>query len=375
MHIKKELLYVLLLPLAAVIVNATTITESDYGYKYNYTVGSATTPVSSQTDFQVAVQLDTATLISAGKMLSNCADIRVTNSSGEILPHWIQDATRTCNMINTTIWFKAYTLPANTSTTFYVYYNNKTTAAGTNISYGDGVFLFFDDFNDNSRNATKWTAIVSAGTETGGKMVQTYAGAQYGESSPQTIALPYKCSAYAYQPSAVNKGWTFPQAYGGIPSGMYSDTGGGEFAANTIYSRRHTVTNSSAFTFTTDQYYMHEVGFTSVQPTTYVYIDGVNKVNGSVAPAANGGCGLDVGGIAASGITTDFIFARKFLVNEPTVVNGSETAIGGGTVTSCVQSLGTDSYFIPNNCTAFTTCMTVLGNAYYRPSTCQTRPT
>ncbi len=41
---------------------------------------------SALTDFQVAITLDTASLISAGKMQSDCDDIRITEVNGKVLP-------------------------------------------------------------------------------------------------------------------------------------------------------------------------------------------------------------------------------------------------------------------------------------------------
>lgn len=45
-------------------------------------------------DFQVAITLDTAALIAAGKMQAGCEDLRITDTNGKILPHWIEENLR-----------------------------------------------------------------------------------------------------------------------------------------------------------------------------------------------------------------------------------------------------------------------------------------
>src|SRR3989344_2513731 len=74
----------------------------------------------SLTDFQVAITLDTATLITAGKMKSDCADIRVydgTNTQPQ--DFWVER----CNNSTTRIWIKQ-SLSASEVKVFYTYYGN-----------------------------------------------------------------------------------------------------------------------------------------------------------------------------------------------------------------------------------------------------------
>jgi hypothetical protein len=102
------------------------------------------------TDYQVAVTVDTATLIGAGKMQSDCRDIRFAGKSGEELPYWIESG---CNSASTKIWVKVDRVPANSSATFstiYLYYGNPNVSDGQN---GDETFLLFDDFQN---GLSKW---------------------------------------------------------------------------------------------------------------------------------------------------------------------------------------------------------------------------
>ena len=94
------------------------------------------------TDYQVNFTLDTANLISQGKMRSDCGDLRVTQSDGQtLLPYWIDPST--CNTNKTMIWTKVPSIPASSSITIYVWYGNSSA-----VSAADGVatFVFFDDF-------------------------------------------------------------------------------------------------------------------------------------------------------------------------------------------------------------------------------------
>jgi hypothetical protein len=100
------------------------------------------------TNYQVLVTLDTASLISAGKMRSDCGDIRFTDSDAQtLLSYWIESG---CNSATTKIWVKVPTIPASSTKTIYVYYGNP---SATNQSSGDNTFDYFDTGN----KSTTWT--------------------------------------------------------------------------------------------------------------------------------------------------------------------------------------------------------------------------
>jgi len=74
------------------------------------------------TNYQVLVTVDTASLISAGKMRSDCGDIRFTDIDGvTILPYWIESGV---NTTTTKIWVKVPSIPASSVYTIYMYYGN-----------------------------------------------------------------------------------------------------------------------------------------------------------------------------------------------------------------------------------------------------------
>lgn len=105
------------------------------------------------TDYQVLVTADTAALISAGKLISNCADIRFADSDLTTpLNYWLESG---CNSTSTKLWVKIPSIPGSSTKTVYMYYGNP---SATSQSNGDNTFEFFDDF---SGDLSKWTNISS----------------------------------------------------------------------------------------------------------------------------------------------------------------------------------------------------------------------
>jgi len=101
---------------------------------------------SALSGYQANITIDTVSLISAGKMRLDCADIRFTNSTHE-LPFWIETG---CNTTQTKLWVNVLSVPAGTSA-IYMYYGNSTLPSKSN---GTATFEFFDDF---SGDLGKWT--------------------------------------------------------------------------------------------------------------------------------------------------------------------------------------------------------------------------
>ncbi|RLE69579.1 MAG: hypothetical protein DRJ43_03785, partial [Thermoprotei archaeon] len=95
------------------------------------------------TDYQISVTMDTASLIAAGKMRSDCGDIRFTDSDGTtLLNYWLESG---CNTTNTKLWVKVHSIPAGETKTIYMYYGNPSASSASN---GTATFEFFDDFED-----------------------------------------------------------------------------------------------------------------------------------------------------------------------------------------------------------------------------------
>jgi len=89
--------------------------------------------------------LNTAALVTAGKMRSDCNDLRIARFSANT---WTQLDTQilNCNTANTTVWFKlqATIAASSTDTSYYLNYGSSTAAAGpANLN---NVYLFYDNF-------------------------------------------------------------------------------------------------------------------------------------------------------------------------------------------------------------------------------------
>jgi hypothetical protein len=132
----------------------------DEGWNYRKAVDITNSVGTTLTDFQVSISIGTSALITAGKMQSDCDDIRVTDVSGKLLPHWIEENNPGCNTpTDTKVWVKVPNIPSSGGTV-YLYYGNPSAA---NVGDGNKVFEFFDDFNDNQMNSGKWNIVDQAG--------------------------------------------------------------------------------------------------------------------------------------------------------------------------------------------------------------------
>jgi len=125
--------------------------------------------VSSSSDlfsYQVLVTIDTASLISAGKMRSDCGDIRFTQSDGTSkLNYWIESG---CNSGATRIWVKTDLISGNNL--IYMYYGNEYATPESSLS------TTFDTVGE--------TGVVSVGgSETTVNLANTY-------TDPVVLAVP-----------------------------------------------------------------------------------------------------------------------------------------------------------------------------------------
>ncbi|MGI6423118.1 MAG: DUF2341 domain-containing protein [Candidatus Dojkabacteria bacterium] len=95
---------------------------------------------STLTNEDVLITLDTQSLITAGKLQSNCNDLRFVDSNDTtLLSYWIEGG---CNTTSTKIWVRIPSLPSG-GKTIYAYYGN--TSAGSGQSGWSGVFYALSD--------------------------------------------------------------------------------------------------------------------------------------------------------------------------------------------------------------------------------------
>ncbi len=159
------IILLILTPIFLTLLKPQTITAAwfDDSWLYRKAVNLTNSSGSNLTAFQVSFTLDTATLISNGKMQSDCDDIRVTDTNGNLLPHWIEENNPGCNASATKIWTKVPSLPTS-GATVYVYYGN---SSAENVENGSNTFNFFEDFNGESLSS-QWTNNTTNSTHSGG---------------------------------------------------------------------------------------------------------------------------------------------------------------------------------------------------------------
>lgn len=92
-----------------------------YTYKNQYFLNSTVT--TDLVDYQYYIEIDTATLISAGKMNSDCSDLRIINESEDAVLYY-EIANNTCNTATTGVWFNKPLLKSDNTSFIYLYYGN-----------------------------------------------------------------------------------------------------------------------------------------------------------------------------------------------------------------------------------------------------------
>lgn len=81
--------------------------ESSKAYRYEVPVTLRNNDFQLDS-YQVAVTLDTATLISSGKLQADGSDLRVIDANGRLQPHYIESG---LNTSSTLIWIRVYHIP------------------------------------------------------------------------------------------------------------------------------------------------------------------------------------------------------------------------------------------------------------------------
>ena len=126
------------------------------GYRRQISINNASS--TGLTNYQVSFTINTSELISAGKMRSDCGDIRLYDTDGTTeLSYWVEDG---CNSTSTKVWVKVPDIAANSTKVIYLQYG---VLDLTSKSSGDDVFLLFDDFIGASLDLNKFVLQNSAG--------------------------------------------------------------------------------------------------------------------------------------------------------------------------------------------------------------------
>lgn len=112
------------------------------------------------TGYSVEVVVDTASLVSAGKLQGSGQDLRFTDASGkQLLPHWVESGIPSAQ---TRIWVRLPDIPSG-KLTLDMYYDNP---AASDSSDGAAVFELFDDFAGTTLDTSVWHKALGSGNAT-----------------------------------------------------------------------------------------------------------------------------------------------------------------------------------------------------------------
>ena len=116
------------------IFNKPTIVEAgwfDDGWLYRTDITITNSGV-EKIDYKAMVSIDTATMITAGKLQSDCDDIRFTDINGNVLSYSFETV---CNSGATKLWVKIPVIPES-DVTIYMYFGNPSAVAGKEVAVG-----------------------------------------------------------------------------------------------------------------------------------------------------------------------------------------------------------------------------------------------
>jgi hypothetical protein len=88
----------------------------------------------SLSNYSVELEVDTASLISSGKMESDCSDLRFANKwENDTVEHWIQSG---CDTDSTDVYLEVPSIGPNESETLYMYYGNSGASSTSELTIG-----------------------------------------------------------------------------------------------------------------------------------------------------------------------------------------------------------------------------------------------
>ena len=164
------------------------------GYNYRVPITITNSSGGTLTNYQVHVTINTANLISLGKLQSNGNDLTATDTDGSTqLSSWFDPTT--LNTATTDLWIKIPSLPAGTYT-IYVYYGNSGASMQSSIV---NTFIYGDDFSSNT--VANYTTSGTVSIDTANKIMSIVAPAYPGNGiatpTTQTDPASYIVEAYA----------------------------------------------------------------------------------------------------------------------------------------------------------------------------------
>ncbi len=273
---------------------------------------------SNLTDFQVAITLNTAQMITDGKLQSDCDDIRFVNQKGDILPHWRIPSTA-CNTSTTKFFVRVPSIPTNGNTIF-VYYGNTTAQnienAGKVFDRG-GIRGFFYAHNSGSHPTTS-TAMDTFFTSniTGFQGQQLYS---------QINCANNNCNPF--DPDDNSYATHFEGVIYVPTTGTYNFATDSDDASD-IYIDGDFTASSSAGTNVVNWYNGHGVANNWSQSGSIVLTKGYHTFRYRMEEIS-GGDGFRAawqkpGDSSYSYITGEYFYSKKYASSEPTISLGTE---------------------------------------------------
>ncbi len=294
--------------------------ETCWHYRKQLNISTSTT----LEQYQYRFNLNLTSEKSAGKLDSNCSDIRFTFKNGSQeheIPYWVEE----CESGNASIYVKIPVI--NSSTSLYMYYGNSYASSAANAT---DTFEFYDDFDtitqsDWGTNAQNWDTQDSiAFPESGGSGSQITS--TYSFTNSYATELRIKANASA----AGVKYYTFGNAGLSKKLSLYFEPSTTQINLYNGSSNRYSTectdfkTYSIVSDFTNDAY--------------EVYVDHNSTPGINLTKASLGSMGSPrFYSFSASGILIDWIAVRKFSSLHPTLdeIGSEETP----TVNATIESL------------------------------------
>ena len=337
-----------------------TIDPSDAWFDFNWLYRipvTITNPGSTLSDYQVKVSLD-GSFPGWSHAKSDGSDIRFTASDGStILPYWIESWSSPL----ATIWVKANTVAAGT-TTIYLYYSN---AVATSASNGSTTFEFFDDFEGVTvPDPSKWTAsggawnIVTATQQNGinGNVVQGITtGFQILNSSYSGTDYILEACGSQVSGNEWGLGFRVENTLNYFTANHYQNLDY-LYLYDWVNGGAAVVANVNAGTINLNTWYKMTV---KAHGSSFdVYVDDVLRINNasSISHSTGGVALFGEGGTFATNAYFNDLRVRKYAANEPSASIGNEefTSQWVGTISNDWNNTNNWTNGIPTNCSRVT---------------------
>ncbi len=194
--------------------------NQSYAYRKQINI---TTSVNLTSDYTATITVDTASLVSGGKLQSSGNDLRIVYSNGGIFTELDRINETPFNNAVTNISFKlsaAANVGSAELTKYFIYYGNSSVTNPP--AYRDQIYLFYDNFETNaSLNFSKWAKWTDGSSDvytqnvSGNNVLRLYTdGSHRTHASTVNQFIP---------PIEVNFDWTYPHAWDMLQVATRSD--------------------------------------------------------------------------------------------------------------------------------------------------------